>query len=133
LPDTLSVLESNKGWIEDNFRGLDIDGVGKNESLVDRSRVGGSLTFKETASLISATQNYVQDLDGLILRNLDVASLARESFLGALNRKDSRDLKRKFRGIQKEDRPRFLKNWLAQNVGLSEVPDSIIKEICSLE
>lgn len=132
LSNTIDTLQKNSSWIEEQFCGLKIDGPGGNKGgLADRSVAGDPLTFKETASLIAATQYYVQDLDRLILRDVDTVSLARESFLDAISNKENERLRRKFKGLDK-GQPRFLRNWLAENVALTELTDTEIEEICIL-
>ena len=51
------IIQDNKSWIAENFRGLDPS------LLTQKAERGDSLTFKETASLINVAHKYVEEVD----------------------------------------------------------------------
>lgn len=65
------ILHQNTGAIAAEYRGLNVD------RLLDGFD-SGDPTFKECASLISATQRFIQTLEKLLLRELDAEQYLRE-------------------------------------------------------
>lgn len=114
-------LASQKGYIAQNYRGLDVS------NLPDKAERGGSLTFKETASLINAAHHYVQEIDAAVLAKFDPAIFCAEAVRDAINdKKQQTGFAAKYFGLPKEKRQRFLRNWFMNSYGFSEMDEKVI-------
>lgn len=121
--ETAAVLASQGEAIRDNYRGLSANG------LSEKAEQGAPLTFKETASLISAAHLFVEEVDAAVLETVDLAALCDEAVRSALD-DDTRiaTFSAKFHSLTGDARSRFLRNWLQNNSGVSEVPDDVIEK-----
>lgn len=111
-----------------NYRGLDVSG------LTDKAERGAPLTFKETASLINATQHFVQEVDEAVLKVFDAKKFCIEAVQDAINDKEEdKGFSEKYFCLPLEKRKRFLRNWLINTCGFSDPNDGVITACLSLK
>ncbi|PKP13535.1 MAG: hypothetical protein CVU08_04775 [Bacteroidetes bacterium HGW-Bacteroidetes-3] len=107
--------------VKTRFSGLDIIQLKKTWEN------GGDFTFKETASLIKATQDFVSAIDSYVLSNLDY-----ERFLIEITQKhfsESEMSLKRYYSFDKEKKEKYLKVLLQNIAGESELNDNILKSI----
>lgn len=109
--------------VQERYCGLDATG------LAEKAHEGADLTFKETASLIRAVHDYVNVLDKKIIASLDVGVFLREYLLDIS--KKNFNFKRKYNGFDVESRKRFVKSWIANNLGFVIHDDKQLED-CSI-
>jgi len=119
------LIQKNKSWIADNFRGLDPTG------LTQKAERGDSLTFKETASLINVAQKYVEEVDGLVISNLDKEKFAIESIARAIRKKP--EFSRKYSSLQKDKRENMIKVWLQNNLAYPNPEPEVLTSCSDIE
>src|SRR3569833_2895618 len=121
-PETLAVLAKNATSIAEDYRGLITDG------LQLKAEKGESLTFKETTSLISAAHLFVEEVDTIVIKRLDIGELCREVVGDALaGNSKSADFVAKYYSLQPDARRRYVRNWLANEHGVSGVEDAALE------
>jgi hypothetical protein len=126
-PATRETLGEQSDQIRLTYRGLEIG------SLADRAEAGGDLTFKETASLINAAQNFVRELDEHVLSVMNVARYYTEAVQAALNdREQKTGFREKYSRLTLDRRQRFLRTWLRNQHGISEIEISDLDGACNL-
>jgi hypothetical protein len=115
--------------IAEGYRGLDP------AALPSKAMRGEALTFKETASLIRATHNFVELVDKAVLARLDVASLCRRAIQDALDSKEYPHFASKYFSLpQTPERRRYVANWLMNRFGIrpDDVGGAILDDCVSL-
>jgi len=114
--ESLSILQLNRTEIQTNFRGLDI------ELMKDKWETGKDFSFKEAASLINATQQYVECLDKAFLETLDLERYLSESLEELLRRSDRS--RSKFLSLPEPRKTSFVHNLIQNKIGIEiEVDD----------
>ncbi len=133
LADNELSAESRKGLaahatdIAAGYRGLDVTG------LAEKSKEGAALTFKETASLINAAHNFVQEVDAAVLAAFDAKAFCIEAVQDALNdKKQEKGFAAKYLCLSTEKRVRFLHNWFMNSHGFSELSKDAIESCLNL-
>ena len=121
-PESLQILKDEKERIKLEYCGLDID------VLKETWENGRDFTFKETASLISATHKYVQAVDAYVLRALDIKRYVSETILGHF--KVSEKSLNKYKSLPIEKKFRYLKSLIIEHVGL-EPDDEFLEKVYS--
>jgi hypothetical protein len=118
---SLHSLTTHSAFIKANYRGLVADG------LSEKAQHGGALTFKETASLINAAHNFVQEVDTAVLSAFDRVAFCKEVVQDALNdRKQETGFAAKYYGLPIVTRRRFLQNWIKNRFGITEPGDDAV-------
>ncbi|MDL0438233.1 hypothetical protein [Stutzerimonas frequens] len=114
-------LIDNAEFIRDNYRGLDIS------DLAEKAEKGGSLSFKETASLINAAHNFVQEVDEAVLKKFDALTFCLSAVQDALSsRNKGNGFAAKYYGLLPEQRRSFLRTWFQNNHGFGKLEDEVI-------
>ncbi|MEN6629559.1 MAG: hypothetical protein ABFC42_07940 [Sulfuricella sp.] len=115
---TREILEKNAKEIAETYRGLIPD------QLPRKAEKGDALTFKETASLISATHHFVEYVDAAIIHRLNFSDLCCDIVRDALADESQKNgFKNKFFALPIEKRLRFVRNWLMNHHGISDLAD----------
>ncbi|MGE6384306.1 hypothetical protein ACQKEN_01310 [Pseudomonas sp. NPDC078416] len=108
-------------FIRENYRGLDIS------HLAEKAEEGGSLSFKETASLINAAHNFVQEVDEALLKKFDALAFCLSVVEDAISlRNKGNGFAAKYYGLLPEQRRSFLKTWFQNIHGFANVEDKLI-------
>lgn len=116
---SLNYLFENKDIIKDRFSGLDII------QLKQTWENGTDFTFKETASLIKATQDFVNEIDNFILKNIDLERFLFESVQKYFN--TSKLSYKRYLSFEKEKKMKYLKITIQNIVGENEVDDHMLQ------
>lgn len=119
--ESMNCLISNSENVKERFSGLDIF------KLKDTWESGSDFTFKETASLIKATQDFVNEIDRYVLANLDTDRFIIESVLKHI--KGSSTSKQRYLSFDKVKRTKYLRVLIQNIVGVSETDDQLIADI----
>lgn len=114
LDEYVNHLISEEQEIRMQFCGLEI------QRLIPKACGGQSLTFKEVASLINATQLYVQKIDELVINNIDFDDYANRTM--AYHHKNNGGSLTKYKNLPSEKKERFIMNVL-QNISAFEPLD----------
>ena len=125
---SIDFLLSNEAEIQRKYRGL-------SPALLPKKAASGDiLTFKETASLISAAQHFSQEVDEAIIADLDLRTFCEDLIEEQINGPDrSVSFTSKYFSITPSDRSRFVSNWLQNNYGISGVSSDILAACCSVK
>ncbi|MFA6276160.1 MAG: hypothetical protein WC622_05385, partial [Pedobacter sp.] len=107
--------------VKARFSGLDIN------QLKTTWEKGGDFTFKETASLIKATQDFVNSIDDYILVNLDYLKFYIETTQRHFG--NSKPSKTRYASFDKEKRKKYIKVLLQNIAGVADLEDNIINSI----
>lgn len=108
----------------DYFRNVPSDDVVVNKyhldvnQMLERFNHGGCPTFKETATLISMAIHFVEELDGILLRDIDQYRFLETSLLKLLKSKEETSVF-SFRNTTPEKRKKKLKQFFV-GAGISE-------------
>ena len=122
LDETMNSLVLYKDDIATTYRGLVPD------QLPLKAKKGEPLTFKETASLINATHRFVEEVDSKVIAKLDVNELCRDLIRKEITTGDvSRGFHHKYNSLPPEKRGRFVRNWIANNYGITELADEVLQ------
>lgn len=125
-------LEKHAHEIAQSYRGLNP------ENLVKKAETGADLTFKETASLIGASHNFVAAIDGYVLAKLDrpafYLNLLREWLL---QNPDNQGFRTRLFDTRADRWDSFMSNWASNTLHASPLSkadlDSIKKLVPSLK
>jgi hypothetical protein len=121
LTNTIAALKQHAEMIAGNYRGLIVD------KLPQKAEAGDSLTFKETASLISAAHHFVEAVDAKVLKCLDLSELCLDLVTDTLTGSSKNaDFIAKYYSLPPDARRRYIRNWLANEHGISGVEDGIL-------
>jgi hypothetical protein len=127
-PESAKTLVDSQQSIAEKYRGLDVS------NLATKAAKGDVLTFKETASLVNATHHFVQEVDAAVLNRLDTSALCSRIVRKAMSPTgNAKIFVNKYFCLAVEKRGRFLKNWLLNNYGIVDPPDSAIDCLTSLK
>jgi hypothetical protein len=102
--------------------------------LPEKAEKGAPLTFKETASLISAVHNFVKEVDEKVISKINFIDFCKEQIdaeINGSNRND--DFTTKYYNLQGIERFRFIKNWLQNKCGISELPNEQLDALATIE
>lgn len=125
---SIDFLLSHEEEIQSKYRGL------SPAQLPEKAASGDILTFKETASLISAAQHFVQEVDEVIIAKLDLRIFCQELVEEQINGPDrSVGFISKYFSLNPSDRSRFVCNWLQNNYGITGISSDILDECCSVK
>lgn len=120
-PASLNALTVHASHIEQTYRGLKVDG------LSEKAHQGGALTFKETASLINAAHNFVQEVDEAVICAFDRIRFCTEVVHDALkDRKQEMGFAAKYYSLPMPTRRRFISNWLLNDFGITDPGDEAL-------
>lgn len=126
--ESREALLSNASYIAENYRGLEIS------DLSSKAEKGGSLTFKETASLINAVHHYVQEIDSAVLEAFDPIAFCTEAVKDAINNKEQETgFAAKYLSLPTEKRQRFLRNWFMNSYGFSEMDEKVLASCLAIQ
>lgn len=121
---SMNCLLEKSEEVKTRFSGLEIN------QLKSTWEKGGDFTFKETASLIKATQDFVSSIDSYVLSNLDYIKYYTESTHKHFDKNQTSRLR--FASFNKEKRSKYLRVLLQNIAGVSELDeitiDLIMKE-----
>lgn len=106
--EKIEYLIANKETIRTKYSGLNI------EDLLKKVYTSKSPTFKECASLIHVTHDFVEEIDGKILDKIDYMSLAKDIFKNYFQENKQIKISKVF-GRSIEDRKKIIKNILMNN------------------
>ena len=110
------ILLENATQIEERYRHLQV------HNLADKAEAGESLTFKETASLISASHNFVESVDNALLVTFDQKAFCVEAVTERLaQREDGGRFAQKYFSLSGAQRRRFTNNWLVNTLGFESI------------
>lgn len=124
---TRKILKNNAKAIAEAYRGLDPD------QLPRKAEKGEALTFKETASLISATHHFVELVDAAVIHRLNFSELCCDIVGDALADESLKDgFKNKFFALPTEKRLRFVRNWLMNHHGINDLADDELEASLSI-
>lgn len=118
---SMQILIDKAEEVKNRFSGLDINQLKKTWES------GGDFTFKETASLIKATQDFVSSIDSYVLLNLDYERFLTETTQKHFDKNKS-SLTR-YHSFDKDKKKKYLKVLLQNIAGVSELDDNILKSI----
>jgi len=105
-----TILEKEKDQIQDKYCGLDAS------SLAKKANNGNEFTFKEAASLIHATQDFVETLDSIVLKRLRINEFSMKYFEDRLAQLPN--LKRDFYGFTEHRARNLVLNVLEGGLGI---------------
>ncbi|MGD0711483.1 MAG: hypothetical protein ABR968_09940 [Bacteroidales bacterium] len=120
-PTSLNYLIEQAESIKMRFSGLDI------VILQKTWESGADFTFKETASLIKATQDFVDEIDRYVLDHLDMEIFLLESTMKYFN--TSELSYKRYTSFDINKRKKFLRVLIQNIAGENEVDDKIISKI----
>ncbi|HKV97802.1 MAG TPA: hypothetical protein VJR90_09965 [Gammaproteobacteria bacterium] len=124
---TRRTLLNSASFIADKYRGLIVD------RLVDKAERGAPLTFKETASLIKAAHDIVEELDTKVLKQLNVERYCAEAVQLALDdKKRHSKFRSKYASLDMSRRKSFVTTWLKNEYGITNPPESTLVEASDL-
>lgn len=107
-----NIISKHSDKIGRDYRGLDASGLEK------KACSGDDLSFKETASLISASHKYVEKIDSFILKKLDKARLFEESLRIYLkDNSGNQGFRTRFFDLDSARWPVFISNWAGNQFG----------------
>lgn len=119
--ESLACLKNNDQGVEVRFSGLKIDELQKTWES------GGDFTFKETASLIKATQEFVNEIDRYLIESVDSLRFYRESVEKYFERYPKAKVRYvSYAGSKKE---KYLRVLLQNIVGETDIEDSLITKL----
>ncbi len=107
-------LKNKEEEIKSQFCGLEI------QQLIPKAHSGKSLTFKEVASLINATNLYVQRIDEIVISKIDFEDFANRTL--DYHHKNNSGSLLKYKNLPSEKKERFKMNVL-QNTSSFEPQD----------
>lgn len=122
------LLLSSQDFIKHSYCGLDVT------ELLTKTNTKKAPTFKEVASLIKATHQFVEIVDGCVLSNLDIDLFLLKATEFLL--KKQKNAYKKYRSIQEaEKRKRFVKNLLQNHMAISEeeLEDSALNKLLNIK
>jgi|AGTN01.2.fsa_nt_gi hypothetical protein len=122
---SMNCLLEKSEEVKTRFSGLEIN------QLKSTWKQGGDFTFKETASLIKATQDFVSSIDSYVLAHLDYLKYYIEITKKYFD--NNHASKTRYVSFNKEKKGKYLQVLLQNIVGVSDIDEntvnSIIKEI----
>lgn len=117
--ESVILLRNSAERIRSEFCGLEID------QLQETWESQGDFTFKETASLISATHKYVSAVDDYALSNLDTSRYVGDAL--ELHFRGNDKAAQKLRSLPNEKKLRFLQNIVSEALGVKIEEDSVVQ------
>lgn len=119
--ESFELLLAESERISNEFSGLN---VGELKTTWER---GKDFSFKETASLIHATHQYVSELDRHLISKLDLERYAKESVLHHL--KENPSSYAKYKSFQFEKQKNYLETLIQNKIGVDDVEEIHIDTI----
>lgn len=119
--ESVEVLKNSADRIRDEFCGLEID------KLQETWKNQGDFSFKETASLISATHKFVSAVDAYALSHLEGKKYMADAL--ELYFRSNDKAAQKFRSLPQDKKVRFIKNLVANLVGVDTVDDGVVDQL----
>lgn len=119
-------LLDNKQNVKDEYSGLIINDIFK------KAYNGKSPSFKECASLISATHKFVEKIDSIIINRLDTNKFAKNVYCLYFNQNYEKRISKIF-GSPIEDREKIIINILQDTGAFDEIDDSIINSLIHMK
>lgn len=116
------ILDDNKDKIQEQFCGLDVS------LLLENWKNKKDFTFKEVASLISATHKYVENVDQYIIRQLNVENYLFEHLKEKFDQ--SKLAIQKLNSFPHEKKLRYLKTSIQNSIGIEIDDDKILESLC---
>lgn len=120
-PESLSCLQEKAEEVKSRFSGLDIS------QLKQTWESGADFTFKETASLIKATQDFVGEIDKYIIANIDKERFYTEAIEKYFKSNTKSQLR--YDSFDSNKKNKYLKVTLQNIASVSEVSDDLINKI----
>lgn len=118
---SVDVLRNAADRIREEFCGLEID------QLQDTWKKHGDFTFKETASLISATHKYVSAVDAFALARLDTKKYMTDAL--ELHFRSNEKATQKLHSLPQDKKIRYIKNITADLVGVDAFDDGVAEQL----
>ncbi len=117
--ESAELLQKSAARISEEFCGLDVNQL--HETWISK----GDFTFKETASLISATHKYVSEVDQYAVTHIDLFKYVEDAL--QLHFKENATATQKLKSLPREKKLRFLKNVTSDLVGISDMEQSFLE------
>jgi len=118
---SFTILKDNKSRLREDFAGLEIEFLNRTWDTCE------NFTFKETASLISATQKFVQEIDKYVLIHLNHERFYWEMILKYF--KKNKKSKEKYLSFESKRKLKFLKILLQNIAGVYDIEDKLLKSL----
>lgn len=115
--DSKELLTRSSDRINEEFCGLDVD------RLISSWETRGDFTFKETASLINATHQFVSEIDLFAISQVDEVRYVTDAL--DVYFKNNSKAQQKLRALPREKRVRYIKNVILQILGFSVTEERI--------
>lgn len=122
-PESKALLTKSNDRIKAEFCGLEI------ELLKKTWENKGDFTFKETASLISATHKFVSAIDLYAISNINYEKYITDALV--LNFKGNNKAKQKLKSLPHDKKLRFLSNSIVQILGIEEKENQTMEKYLS--
>ena len=119
--ESVDILRKAADRIREEFCGLEID------QLQETWQSQGDFTFKETASLISATHKFVSAVDNFALKSLDTKKYMTDAL--ELHFRSNDKAIQKLRSLPQDKKIRFIKNITADLVGLDVTDERVAEQL----
>lgn len=119
--ESLKYLIENEELLKTRFAGLEI------KKLKKTWETKGDFTFKETAALIKATQDFVSEIDSYAISNLDI-----ERFLFEILERHFKAIpvsNARLRSFEYEKQKKFIRTLLQNIAGVSEADESLVENL----
>jgi hypothetical protein len=121
--ESLNCLRDNSEKVAERFSGLEIN------QLKKTWETKGDFTFKETAALIKATQDFIAEIDEYALANLDEEKFLQE-ILDSHFKNKPKSLER-LKSFEKNKKLKYLQVLLQNIAGIAEIDKSILETLSS--
>lgn len=119
--ESLQCLNTRAEEIKNRFSGLD------STQLKNTWENNSDFTFKETASLIKATQDFVGEIDKYVVANLDLKNFLTDSAQKQFSQNSNS--KQRFVSLNNEKKNKYLKVLFQNIAGVNELSDEVVEEI----
>lgn len=119
--NSFQILTENESIIKEKFSGLEV------QPLKKTWETSGDFTFKETASLINATQKFVQEIDNYVLKHLDYSRFYTDSILAHFKKVEKS--KARYTSFSSEKRSKYIRVLLQNIAGVSTIENEIVDKI----
>jgi len=120
-PQSLAVLQNKKDEVKTRFSGLDIDVM---KSVWEKKE---DFTFKETSSLINATQLFVDAIDQYAIETMDIERYYFETIYFQL--KNNINSYEKYKNLPQVQKVKYIKTLLQNEANSEKIDDSMLEKL----
>lgn len=124
LKETEKVIKDNEETIKREYCWIEIS------SIFNKVKKWDILTFKEVASLIKATHNFVEQIDKKVIAKLNLDDFCYEILIEEF--KNNSNFRKKLYSLKKERKKEFLNNFLKINIWIDESDYKLIEKCYEL-